>query len=223
MEFSPGVSKTAVVTMSNPTTSAFDYLAELYMGTTLALMASTPFHLEAGASVEVSLPVTMPSLAGTYPVYIGVFSGGESIGLYKAVEDVTIVAYITNITYSSFRRWEGVGIQLNLSATLGRTYAYKAQFASPELKYAIPLRNPFSLGYLPYFYSQSKLEGFIVGEDCLSTVPHPEFPGDPSMGIPPTGIAGEFQIEVYEIILADSIPTAVGDLVYTTTIPAVLS
>lgn len=91
-EFSPGVSKTAVVTMSNPTVGAFDYLAELYMGINLALMASNNFHLEAGEAKDINLLVTMPSEAGTYPVHIGVFSNGVSIGLYKATEDVVITA-----------------------------------------------------------------------------------------------------------------------------------
>jgi len=76
--------------MSNPTVAPFDYSAELYMGTNLALLASADFHLEAGESKDISLPVIMPSVSGTYPVYIGVFSSGVSIGLYKAVEDVTI-------------------------------------------------------------------------------------------------------------------------------------
>ncbi len=89
-EFSPGEAKTAIVTMANPTVVAFDYLVELYMGTNLALMASKDFHLEAGEAKDISLPVTMPSVSGTYPVYIGVFSSGVSIGLYKAVEDVVI-------------------------------------------------------------------------------------------------------------------------------------
>lgn len=91
-EFLPGESKIAIVTMSNPTVKAFDYVAELYMGTNLVLMASADFHLEAGEAKDISLPVTMPSVAGTYPVYIGVFSSGVSIGLYKATDDVVIAA-----------------------------------------------------------------------------------------------------------------------------------
>ncbi len=91
-EFSPGESKTAIVVMTNPTIKAFDYVAGLYMGTNLALMASADFHLEAGKSKDISLPATMPSVVGTYPVHIGVFSDGESIDLYKAREDVVIVA-----------------------------------------------------------------------------------------------------------------------------------
>ena len=90
-QFSPGEQKTAVASMSNPTVKAFDYRAELYMGTNLAVMSQVDFHLEAGEEKDISLPVTMPSVVGTYPVYIGAFSGGVNIALYKVSEDVTIV------------------------------------------------------------------------------------------------------------------------------------
>ncbi|GAI09747.1 unnamed protein product, partial [marine sediment metagenome] len=92
-----GESKVAIVTMSNPTIKSFDYSAELYMGTDLALMISDAFRLEAEESKDISLPVTMPNTPGTYPVHIGVFSGGESIGLYKAIEDVVIVTPVISI------------------------------------------------------------------------------------------------------------------------------
>lgn len=106
-QFSPGELKTARVPMTNPTGSAFDYLADLYMGTNLALMAETSFHLEALESKNISLPITMPTVAGTYPVYIGVFSGGVNIGLWRATEDVVIVpvaiaefAYVSGVRHS---------------------------------------------------------------------------------------------------------------------------
>ena len=91
-EFSPGESRTAIVTMSNPTAKAFDYVAELYMGTDLAIMAQTPFHLETEESKDISLPVIMPSNAGTYPVYIGVFSDSQFIEPLYQAEDVVITA-----------------------------------------------------------------------------------------------------------------------------------
>jgi hypothetical protein len=80
--------------MSNPTSKAFDYTGYLYMGTNLAVMSQVDFHLEAAEEKNISFPVTMPSEVGTYPVYIGVFSGGVNIALYKAVEDVTIVSFV---------------------------------------------------------------------------------------------------------------------------------
>jgi hypothetical protein len=91
-QFAPGVSKTARVTMRNPTGKAFDYDGIVYMGTSLAVVSQASFHLEAGEEKQVSFPVVMPTTQGTYPVHIGVFSGGQSIGLYKAIEDVVIVS-----------------------------------------------------------------------------------------------------------------------------------
>lgn len=91
-EFGPGVTKTAKVPMTNPTTKAFDYLAALYMGTDLMVMAQEPFHLEASESKSIDLSVTMPSVPGNYPIHVGVSVAGENIALYKATEDVTISA-----------------------------------------------------------------------------------------------------------------------------------
>jgi len=100
-EFLPGESKTAIAPMSNPTVKAFDYTGFIYMGTDLAVMSQVDFHLEAGEEKNISLPVTMPLGVGTYPVYIGVFSGGKNIGLYRATEDVTITtkAVISGATW----------------------------------------------------------------------------------------------------------------------------
>lgn len=89
-QFGPGELRTARVPMTNPTGGAFDYVADLYMGTNLALMAETAFHLESLESKDISLPITMPTVSGTYPVHIGVFSGGVNIGLWRATEDVVI-------------------------------------------------------------------------------------------------------------------------------------
>lgn len=91
-QFNAGVSKTAKVTMRNPAAKAFDYEGVILMGTGLTEISRVAFHLDAGQSKDISFPVTMPSVAGTYPVYIGVFSGGVSIALYKATEDVVIAA-----------------------------------------------------------------------------------------------------------------------------------
>jgi len=95
-EFAPGVEKTARVPMSNPTAKAFDYTAELYMGVNLARKSKADFHLEAGESKDIDMPVVMPTEPGTYPVYIGVFSAGENIGLYQAT-DVVITIPLANL------------------------------------------------------------------------------------------------------------------------------
>ncbi|MBA7506485.1 hypothetical protein ES706_05176 [subsurface metagenome] len=111
-QFSPEESKTARVPMTNPTGKAFDYVADLYMGTNLALMAETSFHLEALESKNISLPITMPAVTGTYPVYIGVFSGGVNIGLWRATEDVVIAPVgVAEFVYVSSIRWTRPGGQ----------------------------------------------------------------------------------------------------------------
>lgn len=100
-EFLPGESKVAIAPMSNPTAKAFDYSAELYMGTDLARMAQVPFYLEADEQKDISLPVTMPGVAGTYPVFLGVFSNGQFIEPLYQAEDVVIAIpiSITGFTY----------------------------------------------------------------------------------------------------------------------------
>jgi len=90
-QFNAGESKVAKAPIHNLTGKAFDYTGLIYMGTDLAVMAEVPFHLNAGEEKQVAFPITMPSVQGTYPVHIGVFSGEQNIALYRAAEDVIIV------------------------------------------------------------------------------------------------------------------------------------
>lgn len=185
-EFSPGESKVAKVTMFNPTGKAFGYSAELYMGTNLALMVSTPFHLEAGESKDIELPIIMPSDAGTYPVYIGVFSNGQFIEpLYKVIEDVIIAAPIL----------AALGITLKNpppSATTWRwTLCYRRADGTPlikdshvtpidEVAYAIvppvPLPNPLCEVIVWHMVDEEwVLDGHWAGEILISEYGSYEF------------------------------------------------
>lgn len=90
-QFKPGETKKALVTMSNPTGSAFDYNVILYMGVNMVAMVNANFHLEGGESKQVELsPVIMPTELGIYPVYLDVWSNSSLLGHYQAVEDVVI-------------------------------------------------------------------------------------------------------------------------------------
>jgi len=100
-QFNPGESKTAKATMNNPKGVALDYTGFLYMGDTQ--VAEVSFHLNAGEEKVIPFSVTMPSVAGTYPVLLYVYSGGQGIAIYRATEDVVIVSAsieITSITLS---------------------------------------------------------------------------------------------------------------------------
>ncbi len=101
VELTAGDIKTAVVPMSNPTDTAFDYTVELYMGTNLALMASVDFHLNAGESKSISIPVTIPADTGVYEVYLAVFSGGEFIEPLYQAESISVTgAAVGGFVYS---------------------------------------------------------------------------------------------------------------------------
>jgi hypothetical protein len=96
-QFAPSSVHVATPVFSNPKSAGFDYRAALCMGAALTEMASASFHLDAGQSKSVPFSVTMPSVQGTYPVYLKVTSGGVLIGTFVATEDVVIFTPTINI------------------------------------------------------------------------------------------------------------------------------
>lgn len=87
-----GAVKTAKASMTNPTLGSFSYTGELYLGAAkVSSSGKVSFSLAAGETKQVSFPVTMPSVEGTYPVFLDVFVGTELVGAYQANEDVTTV------------------------------------------------------------------------------------------------------------------------------------
>lgn len=92
-QFNPGEEKVALATF--PVKPAgLECAAELWLasnGIKVATSGEIPF-VATGADQAISLPITMPSIEGTFPVYLGVFSNGQYIKGFRAVEDVVIRA-----------------------------------------------------------------------------------------------------------------------------------
>lgn len=115
------------------------------MGTNMVAVAQKDIHIGAGETKTMELGVTMPSEPGIYPVYIGVFSLGENIGLYKATEDVTITAAITSVEMA---RWEvtkfnypGVAVKSTITVLSDEEFAGKLEVCLPGKISGIPLYN----------------------------------------------------------------------------------
>jgi len=90
--FEAGEVRTASASMTNPTDRTFSYTAELYLGLPKAATSGViTFTLAAGETRNISLPVAMPGVEGTYPVYLDVLVAGVIVGAYQATEDVEIV------------------------------------------------------------------------------------------------------------------------------------
>ncbi len=91
-QFTPNEGKVAIATF--PVKPAgLACTAELWLGSDLTKVATSgeiPFT-STGASQSINLPITMPGVEGTYPVYLDVFVAGQLIGSYRAIEDVVIV------------------------------------------------------------------------------------------------------------------------------------
>ena len=91
-ELNPGEERVAIVTF--PTKPAgLPCTAELWLASNGTKVATSGEILivATGADQAISLPITMPSAEGTYPVYLYVSSNGQLIAAFLGDEDVAIV------------------------------------------------------------------------------------------------------------------------------------
>ncbi len=110
-QFNPSEEKVATATF--PVAPAgLECTAELWLasnGTKVATSGEIPF-VATGADRAISLPITMPGVEGTYPVYLDVSSGGVLIQSFRAVEDVVILPVTANLLLNpgfedAFEHW----------------------------------------------------------------------------------------------------------------------
>lgn len=100
-QFAPGESKIAVATFPVKP-AALECTAELWLGSDSAKVARSgevPF-VSTGTEQSINLPITMPDIEGTYPVNLDVFSNGQLISAYEAIEDVVIAPAVGDFVYS---------------------------------------------------------------------------------------------------------------------------
>lgn len=89
--FEAGSTHTARATLTNPTTSEFTYLVELYLGILKSATSGIgQITIPAGESREMLFTITMPLTEGDYQPYLDVHVGADLIAHYQATEVVTI-------------------------------------------------------------------------------------------------------------------------------------
>ncbi len=89
--FEAGSTHTARATLTNPTTSEFTYLVELYLGVLKAATSGLgQVTIPAGESREMIFTVTMPIAEGDYQPYLDVHVGSGLVAHYAATALVTI-------------------------------------------------------------------------------------------------------------------------------------
>jgi len=100
-QFYAGETRTARVTMRNPTGKGFSYQAAVILGLPEIARSEQSFAIPSGEEKIIGFPLTIPSVAGTHPVHVHVSSGGESLAIYRATEDVTILEQVVQLTVLS--------------------------------------------------------------------------------------------------------------------------
>lgn len=135
-QFSPNEPKVAIAPMSNPTAKAFSYTAELYLGVPKAASSGEiSFSLAAGETRNITFPVTMPGIEGSYPVYLDVFSNSQLIAAYKAIEDVTIIPILSDLAKKQIAIIEGQGFETFVTPETTTLMNWLALFAYYEDQY----------------------------------------------------------------------------------------
>lgn len=160
-QFAPSSVHQATITFSNPKSAGFDYTASLCMGAAMTVMATASFHLNAGESKPVAFSVTMSATSGTYPVYIAVLSGGKTIALYKATEDVVIVPLSAdpNIAYLSSVGWTSSALNILVNSEQTALISY-------NLITVITKETEFT--YIPYTFEVDLVLAGVVKASGVS-------------------------------------------------------
>lgn len=70
--FNVGVTKTALLTLSNPTPDPQTYVAKVYLGVTQVAFGEVEVTVPANSQGVAPIRLTMPASKGTWPVFIDV-------------------------------------------------------------------------------------------------------------------------------------------------------
>ena len=96
--FPPGSVQTAVAELLNPTSSILPYSGHLCLGEPRVVCTGTKyFNIDAGATKNVNFQILMPTVEGTYPVHLDIFSNDQLLIDYRADESV-VIGVVTGFT-----------------------------------------------------------------------------------------------------------------------------
>jgi hypothetical protein len=101
--FTPAAAKTGTAPLT-VTPSGLTCTAELYLGpdaSTKTVTSGPKAFTSTGSSQNVACPVTMPTVGGTYNIYLNVSTGGVLIGAFVGTDTVAIpTVTVGTITWS---------------------------------------------------------------------------------------------------------------------------